>query len=236
MSSEEWDSTAMFPSVSGPNVFAPRPIKARPRQKSIISLENFHFANGGWANTLVDGNINNVNRSPAAGSAPFRPTHLSRKSSLMGSWDVKNVSLTGSKLVGDTEVSLIQDFINGSPCKDIHQRNESVENFNDDFRSMHIYSNSQSMQDSVDELLNVVRSSRPVSKSGFNSKRSSIDTQFSFPSNSSGQQETSEQQQQFQASSPVTSFDNFYAFPSSPIIRHSRNPIISNSSFQNMSS
>lgn len=272
-------------------LLAPRPVKARRHQKSIISLDNFFTGGVGespigglTASNLVPGNWyyqnpesslaprpsatspttenysdvipfpslspqhegtierpNRQFRSPrtsvsfhqansltgqmlSKGSQHTRAKSIggsgtrSRKSSLLESWEVQNIRLSGNKMIGETEVAVFMPSAEstdansmGYPtCQSDHNRNSA--SLDSQFHPMPLYSPTP---DAVDELFQIMKH---TTLSGTPSSSQMPLSPMKVDSN------------------PASSHFQYYGTgnfePPSPVSRNTRNPIILNTAFQ----
>lgn len=320
----DMSTTMEFPSLTSnvPQLVAPRPLKARRHQKSIISLENFSVANtaavpsastaatasnsGGFASnvtpadTEMDGYTDNAPNGaggPSAASSfhggsagsgnysdviPFpsftsspgdagasdqvvssryyrstssagqsfysRPKSLSRKSSLLESWEFQNIRLSGNNIVGDTNVSVL---MNNNEFHNSHGHNSSNNNkgiessdsssssgvqsfdgantLDEEMQTMPLYSPGN---DAVNELFLIMKHTslsggedNPMTPvPAYYTDQTAFHYQSPYPTSAS----TS-----LSLSTSAGAANNTYDFvPPSPVARNTRNPIIFSTEFQ----
>ncbi|KAF5097035.1 hypothetical protein D0Z00_002561 [Geotrichum galactomycetum] len=322
-----------FPSLTNnvPQLVAPRPLKARRHQKSIISLENFSVAtttavspagastattsNSGFGNnfTAMDtemgdytGNNNGAGGASAASSSfhggsagsgnysdviPFpsftsspsdagasdqvvssryyrstsstgqgfysRPKSLSRKSSLLESWEFQNIRLSGNNIVGDTNVSVLMnnnEFHNNQTGH--NSNNNGIESsdsssggmqsfdgasyyntFDDEMQKMPLYSPGH---DAVNELFLIMKHTslsggddKPMTPvPTYYSDQAAFHYQSSYPTSASTSLSLSTSMSTGGSGDSLHSGNSYDFIPPSPVARNTRNPIIFSTEFQ----
>jgi hypothetical protein len=325
-------TTMEVPSLTNnvPQLVAPRPLKARRHQKSIISLENFSAANtaaispaaastattssssnsSGRFGTAVDtemggypcsnnafngasgssaassfhgggagsGNYSDIIPFPSFTSSPSdpgasdqvvssryyrstssagqgfysRPKSLSRKSSLLESWEFQNIRLSGNNIVGDTNVSVLMnnnEFHNnqsghnhnnngiessGTSSDDMQSLdNASYNTFDEEMQTMPLYSPGQ---DAVNELFLIMKHTslsggddKPMTPvPTYYSDQTAFHYQSSYPTSASASLSLS----MSTGGDSLHSGNSYDFIPPSPVARNTRNPIIFSTEFQ----
>lgn len=257
-----------------PQLVAPKPLKARRHQKSIISLENFNTSlttpssmslstatlhtplfrpesSSDYTDIIPFPSFDSSNEptpapssSAATSSSRFyratsvsnkptpslfntRPKSMSRKSSLLESWEYQNIVVSGNHMVGDTNVSVLMPAT-GQSIIDSASVDEEMSN---DMHTIPIYN---PVSDAVSELFQIMKHtslSTPASTAAgldqgdfdhFYAHGQASYEHSMKPRTPSIHQYTQNQNQ----------FASWGGVPPSPVARNTRNPIILNNEFQ----